>query len=145
MLKIDDKMVNEMESAARSGLKKRQIMIRLDIGSSAFYRYMKEGDQYQDMDPDEIEELPDYERLCTQFVKAYHRGRTAWKLEHLTHICEDKDWRARAWALERSDPFEYGKKEVFEEESLNKWLKNFSTDRRNKILKLMEEEIDEQA
>ena len=144
MLKLNDQMVKDMEKASRSGLKKGQIMISLDIGSSAFYRYMKEGDKHKHLDPDEIEELDDYERLCTQFVKAYHKGRTEWKQRHLEHISEDKDWRARAWALERSDPYTYGKKVVFEEESLNKWLENFSFDRKNRILKIMEEEFDEQ-
>jgi hypothetical protein len=93
--RIDAKLTRQFCDLFREGFGVTTVCAALEVSESKFHEWVRKGEQ-GDQPYSEFRQRT----LCAR----------AWgKIEHLRHIFANRDWRSRAWYLERTAPSEFGK------------------------------------
>ena len=93
--RIDAALIRKFCALFGKGFGITTVCAALDVSESKFHEWIKEGEQG--------------EQPYAEFRQRTLCARAWGKIEHLRHIFGSKDWRGRAWYLERTHPLEFGR------------------------------------
>jgi hypothetical protein len=93
--RIDAKLTSQFCELFHEGLSVTATCAALEVSESKFHEWMKKGEQG--------------EKPYSEFRQRTLCARAWGKIAHLRAIFANKDWRGRAWYLERTFPLEFGR------------------------------------
>ena len=93
--KLNTELIRQSCDLFREGFGITTVCAALHVSESKFHEWMSKGEQG--------------EQPYAEFRQRTLCARAWGKIEHLRRIFASKDWRGRAWYLERTHPLEFGR------------------------------------
>lgn len=120
---LNDKIIKESKELAAEGLPQQYIPLNLStkVGTSTFYLWKNKGIKAREKP---VAKRTPNEKLYVALVEALEQGRANSVRHSIGIIKQDVDWKAHMTYLERQNPKEFGKKTIFDEESMHKYFRN---------------------
>ena len=138
---LNRKMIGQIEAYAERGLPQRYIANILGFGEDRIIEWRKKGKKALQKSAEDRNES---EQLYVEFAQSLLKGRAAAVTTALEKIETAEQWQSSAWLLERLDPQSFGRKVVFDPETVEKYYRTHYGEEGWQLVKGLLEYLDTQ-